>query len=197
MTAATELPSVEDTSTRRYSTAYSWFVVLFLMVLLTSSFIDRTILSLMVKPIRHDLNLTDTTFPTEVKFPLYKADCAPDIKFFGFELTIGQARGTEPSPGFSDSLGWFFVIQEVPGEPRFGMDVSYDGLAHPRWEDLSWANFADPDMSFITAGVHPTITVGDDPFRWGKDAAAMAYILFRKPAMVAVHASEMLASLSL
>ena len=47
---------------RSTSVAYAWFVVTFLMVLLTSSFIDRTILSLMVKPIRADLHLTDTQF---------------------------------------------------------------------------------------------------------------------------------------
>ena len=47
---------------RSTSVAYAWFVVTFLMVLLTSSFIDRTILSLLVKPIRADLHLTDTQF---------------------------------------------------------------------------------------------------------------------------------------
>ncbi len=41
---------------------YPWLVVLFLMVLLTSSFIDRTILSLLVRPIRKDLSLSDTEF---------------------------------------------------------------------------------------------------------------------------------------
>jgi uncharacterized membrane protein YadS len=64
MTIATELPPVEDTdaSARPDSTLYPWFVVFFLMLLLTSSFIDRTILSLMVKPIRQDLHLTDTEY---------------------------------------------------------------------------------------------------------------------------------------
>jgi MFS family permease len=41
---------------------YAWLVVFFLMVLLTSSFIDRTIVSLLVRPIRKDLALTDTEF---------------------------------------------------------------------------------------------------------------------------------------
>jgi hypothetical protein len=142
-----------------------------------------------------DLNLTDTTFPKEVKFPLYRADASPDIKFFGFALTIGQAKGTELTPGFTDNLGWFFVIQEVPGEPRFGMDVTYGNPAQAHWEDLAWTNFADPNMGFISAAKHPALNVADDNSRWGKDSASMAYILFRKPAMVAVHASEMLASL--
>jgi len=62
MSIATELPAAEEESARPTSTLYPWFVVFFLMVLLTSSFIDRTILSLMVKPIRADLNLTDTEY---------------------------------------------------------------------------------------------------------------------------------------
>jgi MFS family permease len=65
MSIASELTAAEESAAaqaRHYSPAYSWFVVLFLMLLLTSSFIDRTILSLLVKPIRHDLNLTDTEY---------------------------------------------------------------------------------------------------------------------------------------
>lgn len=63
MTASTDL-SVKAAAApaRQTSTFYSWFVVLFLMVLLTSSFIDRTILGLLVKPIRADLNISDTRF---------------------------------------------------------------------------------------------------------------------------------------
>jgi MFS family permease len=61
---ATELPpaAADEAPARPTSDAYSWFVVIFLMVLLTSSFIDRTILSLLVKPIRADLHLTDTEY---------------------------------------------------------------------------------------------------------------------------------------
>ncbi len=46
----------------RESLVYPWFVVIFLMVLLTSSFIDRTIMGLLVKPIRADLAISDTKF---------------------------------------------------------------------------------------------------------------------------------------
>jgi MFS family permease len=62
MSLATELPATKEEAARPAGTAYPWFVVLFLMVLLTSSFIDRTILSLLVKPIRQDLHLTDTEY---------------------------------------------------------------------------------------------------------------------------------------
>ncbi|MFA5327637.1 MAG: hypothetical protein WC384_07590 [Prolixibacteraceae bacterium] len=142
-----------------------------------------------------DLDLSEEEFKTQVRFPLYKADIAPDIKFFGFDLTIDETRGTVKTPGFSDNLGWFFIIQEIPGEPRFGMDISFnqgsDGLS---WDDLAWTNF-DPGMKFITENVKPSIHPADFN-KWGTDAANMAFILFQKPSMVAVHAKEMLESLS-
>ncbi|TDW97488.1 hypothetical protein [Dinghuibacter silviterrae] len=144
-----------------------------------------------------NLSLSDADFAKQVKFPQYKADCSPDIKFFGFDLTIDQARGTAPSPDFpGDTLGWFFVIQEVPGEPRFGMDVTHvTDSAGLSWADLSWEDFASPDaMTFITAGVKPILNYPNANY-WGADSADMAFILFRKPSMVAVHATEMLQSL--
>jgi MFS family permease len=43
-------------------TLYPWFVVLVLVLLYTSSFIDRMILNLLVQPIRADLGISDTQF---------------------------------------------------------------------------------------------------------------------------------------
>ncbi len=65
MTIATELPIeavepeiiVDDAA--RPSLLYSWLVVAFLMLLYTSSFIDRQILALLVKPIRADFHIDD------------------------------------------------------------------------------------------------------------------------------------------
>jgi hypothetical protein len=138
-----------------------------------------------------DQDLTAEEFKSQVMFPLYKAEIEPDIKFFGFDLTIEQARGTELTPGFTDSFGWFFIIQEVPGEPRFGMDISYDpGSDGVSWDDLSWTKFP-ANLKFIQGSVTPTFNP-PEVFRWGMDSANMAFILFQKPSMVAVHAKEML-----
>jgi hypothetical protein len=142
-----------------------------------------------------DLDLTAEEYVTQVKFPLYRAELPPDIKLFGFDLTIEQARGTELTPGFTDHLGWFFIIQEVPGEPRFGMDLNFDpGTDGLSWDDLAWDRLP-PDTRFIKAGVVPNISVVDKN-KWGVDSANMAYVLFQKPSMVAVHAQEMLEELS-
>lgn len=41
-------------------TGYAWFVVIVLMIFYTFSFLDRTILNLMVEPIKRDLEINDT-----------------------------------------------------------------------------------------------------------------------------------------
>jgi hypothetical protein len=134
----------------------------------------------------------EDTFDKEIKFPLFKAEILPDIKFYGFDLTIDQARGTEETLG--DNLGWFFVIQEIPGEPRFGMDISFSQSgAVATWNDLAWDLFPS-DMQFITRRLAPCTENGFEcpDGNWGTNSANMTRILFQKPSMVAVHASEML-----
>jgi sugar phosphate permease len=44
------------------SPGYAWYVVFVLMVAYTLSYIDRTIVDLLVGPIKADLGLTDTQF---------------------------------------------------------------------------------------------------------------------------------------
>jgi len=155
----------------------------------------------------------------KVKTPLYEAKVDPDIYFFGFDLTIKEAKGgTGENP--DDKPGWFFVIKERPGEPRFGLDIERTGDINV-WNDLAWEDVIpgvnDNDYIDIETGM-PTITLKDphckpdDPLHnpeleekcgqynedmhltWNKDmnAAEVAYILFQAPVLVAVHASEMM-----
>jgi hypothetical protein len=138
----------------------------------------------------------------EIKFPVFKASVDPDVRFFGFDLSLAQARGADKPQKESDDWGYYFVIQQLPGEPRFGMDVAYepdDDVKTPiTWDDLAWdrfpagQEFIDPTVapgSFTPAGT------GESIGQWGKDSAQMASILFQKPVMIAVHAREMLEGL--
>ncbi len=50
------------TRNQRLSSKQAWYAVGVLMIAYTFSFIDRSILSLMVAPVRRDLNITDTQF---------------------------------------------------------------------------------------------------------------------------------------
>jgi len=138
----------------------------------------------------------------EIKFPAFKATVDPDIAFFGFDLTVEQARGGDHPQTATDDWGWYFVIQQLPGEPRFGMDVSFspdDDPATPiTWDDLAWTLFPG-DPPFIDTGVRPQGLTpagpGESLAQWGTDSARMASILYQRPVMILVHAKEMLEGL--
>lgn len=151
---------------------------------------------------------------TKVLTPLYEAKVDPDIYFFGFDLTVeAAAGGTGANP--NDDPGWFFVLKECPGEPRFGLDFTDPPPPANRpihiWGDLAWSDVQPgPDGSFIeitnaTPTKALTLPAGPDseklpqhnddknvPFNKDMNAADLAYVLFQAPVLVGVHASEML-----
>jgi hypothetical protein len=149
-----------------------------------------------------------TTQPKDarLRFPLYRAQVSPDIHFIGFDLTLEEARG---DPRLDETaaaravvgageLGWFFVLQEVIGEPRFGMDV--DAPVEPsanKWDNLSWVNVdlgggqaVDVAKPFTSQPAGAAAGV-----QWNANAADMAFILYQEPVMVAVHGRTMLKNL--
>jgi hypothetical protein len=146
---------------------------------------------------------------SKVLTPLYEAKIDPDIYFFGFDLTVEKAKGGT-GENDTDDPGWFFVIKERPGEPRFGLDTDKQDQLND-WNDLSWDNVQPkPPGSFIEISTSPANFPllppgpGDDEktqqhkedtnIVWSHDmsSAELAYILFQAPVLVGVHASEML-----
>jgi hypothetical protein len=145
---------------------------------------------------------------SKLRTPLYEAKLDPDIYFFGFDLTAEAARGgTGEHP--DDDPGWFFVIKERPGEPRFGFDVARTG-ALETFNDLAWedalpggapgahvpaSSLATVTLSAPGAGEEEKADQHDDDVQVAlapPSAARWAYMLFQAPVMVAVHAAEML-----
>jgi hypothetical protein len=163
-----------------------------------------------------------------IKTPLYEAQVDPDIHFFGFDLTACAAKGGPGRQGQPvnpacatanipwDDPGWFFVIKERPGEPRFGFDI---GGPPPLpevkvWNDLSWNDLkpAVPESGFIRVPTNAADAIPlqpldlpdenekqeqrneDNGLAWNAQmsSAELAYILYQVPVLVAVHASEML-----
>jgi hypothetical protein len=110
-----------------------------------------------LRPLREDEE--DNPPSTIIKTPLYEAKVEPDIYFFGFDLTICQARGgtgekdkpvnekcAEEGILWNDP-GWFFVIKERSGEVRMGLDIGKpdDDVANVKvWNDLSWNHITPP-----------------------------------------------------
>jgi hypothetical protein len=141
---------------------------------------------------------------SKTRTPLYQAHPTDDIFFFGFDLTIDQVKGTGGDPG------WYFVLQERPGEARFGLEVSPIPTIET-FDDVSW-NDAMPGITagqFLAAGALSSVPLTQPPSsdppkvdQWNDDkrvnpasvsSARWAYVLLRQPVMVAIHASEMLA----
>ncbi len=147
----------------------------------------------------------------KVRSPMYEAKVEPEIYFFGFDLTEEEVKGGT-GENANDDPGWFFVIKERPGEPRFGLDRG-TSTALEVWNDLTWQQIQPgPAGSFIQIdNSTPTLSVIDDPLEtgdeekeaqreddqavtWRKEmsSADVAYILYQAPVLIAVHAAEML-----
>lgn len=78
---------------------------------------------------------------TDERYPLFRGTLPTDITFFGFNLSIDDARGGTPD----SPEGFFFVFQEQPSEPRFGLEPNEDEHPIAHWADLAWTNFGgDP-----------------------------------------------------
>ncbi|HEY3726034.1 MAG TPA: hypothetical protein VGL51_02595 [Solirubrobacteraceae bacterium] len=143
--------------------------------------------------------------PNVVRTPRYEAKADPDIYFFGFDLTVAQVKG-DSGQHSGDDPGWFFVIKQRPGEPRFGLEL--DRSALEIFDDLTWDDALPGGApgQFLAANSLATVTLATpDPEAQAQHAddvqvngaavssARWAYLLFRAPIMVAVHADEMLA----
>ena len=136
---------------------------------------------------------------SKTRTPLYQAHPTDDIFFFGFDLTIDEVKGTGGDPG------WYFVLQERPGEARFGLEVSPIPTIET-FDDVSW-NDAMPGITagqFLAAAALAAFALTraskhDPPSidQWNDDkkvnpatisSARWAYVLLRQPVMVAIHA---------
>lgn len=148
----------------------------------------------------------------KVRTPLYRASVSPDIDFIGFDLKVTDVVGGTGERD-EDPAGWFFVIKERPGEPRFGLDVdsTLPATGLRLWNELAWEHVLPeppPEPAFLR--VAQTFTLqplggGTDPdevtqhnedvkVSWSPatNSAELAYVLYQVPVMVAVHAAEML-----
>jgi len=114
-----------------------------------------------------------TQSPNEEAHPVFRGSMQPDVTFVGFDLSVDQVVGT----GVGDDHGYFIVIQEQPGEPRFGFDVGTP-LNEGTHLDVS---FGAPAGSTAAPHLH-----------WGQNGAHIAAMLRQQPVRIAIHASRFL-----
>ena len=86
--------------------------------------------------------------------------------------------------------GVYFVIEEHVTEPRFGLEPDVSPLQDGSWNLLSW-NEVTLDRGFLNPGAAPA-NPAREGVTWGSSAAAMAFVLMRRPVRVALHGRALL-----
>jgi len=118
-------------------------------------------------------------------YPLFRGTLSPDMTFLGFPLTEEQVNTG------GDGYGYFFVLQQQPTEPRFGLQTD----ASPT-NPITQAYFAPSAPSPGTPPAFATVTPNAGfpalPSTWGLDSADMAKLTFLDPVRVAFYGPLML-----
>jgi hypothetical protein len=74
---------------------------------------------------------------SDERYPIFRGTLNDDMTFLGFNLSVADAYGgTAASPE-----GYFFVFQQQPSEPRFGLEPTEASNPTTHWADLAWTNF--------------------------------------------------------
>ncbi len=128
--------------------------------------------------------------------PIFAGRLDPDVLYAGFDRSLADVLGADDPSG---SPGRFFVVEQPPTEPMFGLDEDDAPRPDPpnRWRDLSWGHLARTrpvgQVRFAEAGAFggPLTREG---LTWGATAADHAAITLQDPVRVAVHARDLFAA---
>jgi hypothetical protein len=145
---------------------------------------------------------------SQTERPQFQARFGRDVFCYGFNLTKEEVQGTSVDAG--TDLGWYFVLAERFGEPRFGLDepedpeADFSSATPPILLEISWAHLvrnqpAYDALEVIDLNQHNPlmpgggfVISGSNRARWKEDAADMAAIFLQLPYRLYFHASKML-----
>jgi hypothetical protein len=127
---------------------------------------------------------------SQITRPLFRDPVDPDITLVGFPLTRDQVVGT------GGSQGYWFVLAEHPGQPRFGLTDPDPAVSHPplpSWNELSWADLGPlgAGATYVPAASPPMAPAGTTR-HWAASAADMAAITYQPAVRVAIRARDLL-----
>lgn len=120
--------------------------------------------------------------------PVFRGTAGVDTAYLGFEIAPevlgGSGRGTD--------LGWYLVIQEIEGAPRFGFDEGTPDKLNT-WNDAAWGlvGLTAPGgyVSLAAKNLNPATPAN---LVWGAGSAHMASITLQRPVRMSIHASLLL-----
>jgi hypothetical protein len=126
------------------------------------------------------------TDPATMVLPAFRGRIGEDVLYAGFPApTLADAVGTPPAGGVA---GWYLLLSENPGDPRFGLDPDAAG-APPTRMNLSWTHLnLDANANYARLAAFPN--VADAGFVAATATAAnLANLLRQRSFRVFLHAS--------
>jgi hypothetical protein len=148
--------------------------------------------------IHNNAGLDHADYPEQ--YPIFQGALPPDITFLGFSLASTALVGDDTDAGY------FFVLQQQPTEPRYGLDETRQPGA-ASWDDLSWEDVSTSQGGYIrlSDGLTGWPARTDDPFLqpqnppdptvfWFDNAnsAHLAFVTMQEPLRVMIHASDLI-----
>jgi hypothetical protein len=159
------------------------------MILLVRSELVRRYPSVLVAAVPAEWdhgNRTPVKDPARLVLPAFRGRIGADVLYAGFsQPSIADAIGT-PSP--TDKAGWFVLLSENPGDPRFGLDPAA-GTGPATRATLSWGHLS-PAPARPYAPITSFPPVPDAGFTAGNaTAATVANLVRQRPFRAFLHAS--------
>jgi hypothetical protein len=160
------------------------------MILLVRSELVRRYPSVMVAAIPAAWKDARTRSPikdqSKLVLPIFRGRIGTDVLYAGFsQPSLTDAIGSTAPPG---PAGWYFLLSENPGDPRFGLDPD-GGSGPPTRATLSWRHLSPPPVgAYAPVAAFPAVP--DAAFNPATaTAASMAMLVRQRPFRAFLHAS--------
>ena len=122
-----------------------------------------------------------------VKYPIFRAELAPDIVVLGFDIDVATAKGN------ATDAGWYFILKERPGKVKLGMD---EGATVPTQlnniNDLHWQHMPATADGISYVAPNQTLNFASGALPLASSAAELAKHLYQAPLMLGIHAARLL-----
>jgi len=161
------------------------------LVLVVRSALVRRYPGVLVAAIRAEWNGDGSRSPikdaNKLLLPQFRGRIGTDTLYAGFsQPTLADAVGV-PKPT-ANQPGWFFLLSENPGDPRFGLDPDPVTTA-PTRATLAWSHLSlPPNARYASIAAFPPVS--DAHFAPAQaTAASVAYLTRQRPFRAFLHGS--------
>lgn len=121
-------------------------------------------------------------------YPKFTAQLEQDVTLVAFEMTKETALGKN-NAGVNVNAGYFFCLQERPGEMRFGLSgVERDTFFS--WLELNWIELSSPKV--LKSNLALPIIQDTNGVSWFESSASQSFILLRQPTNFIVQSKDLI-----